>query len=53
MNIFTSQKIRNITVEAPFGITDVSNERQNDLRVKPIVERKIGFLLKFERYSSD
>ena len=38
-------KIRNNAEEAPFGIPGVRNEPNNDLRVKPIVENKIGFLL--------
>ena len=50
LNIFIAQKIGNDTIEAPFGILVMSNERQNKLRVKPIVEREIGFLLDFYRY---
>ena len=47
------QKIINNTVEAPFGKTSVSTEQKNDSRVKPIVESNIGFMLEFEKYSSD
>ena len=46
-------KIRNNTVEIPFFIPGASNERQSDLRGNPIVESEIGFLLEFDRYSSD
>ena len=53
LNIFPSQKIRNNIVEAPFGIPYSRTERQKELRVMPIVDSKIGFLLEFDRYSSD
>ena len=45
LNLFTVQKIINKTLEASFGILGVSTEPKNDLRVKPIFESKIGFLL--------
>ena len=38
LNLFPAQKIINNTEEAPFGILGASTERQNNLRVKPIVE---------------
>ena len=44
-DLFPDQKIRNNTVEASFGIPGVSTEPKNYLRVKPIVENDIGFLL--------
>ena len=44
-NLFTAQKIRNNTVEAPYVIPGVSSETENYLRVEPIVESEIGFLL--------
>ena len=52
LNIFPAQKIRNNTLEAPFGIPGVSTEPKNDLRVKPIVDIKIDFILEFKLYSS-
>ena len=38
-----STKIRNKTVEAPFCIPGARTERQNNLRVKKIVESKLCF----------
>ena len=52
-NIFPAQKIINNTVEASFVIPGTSIEPENDLRFKAIVEGEIGFLLEFDRYSSD
>ena len=49
----TKKKNRNKTVESPFVIPGVSNKQQINLRVKPIVESEIGFLLEFDRYSSN
>ena len=46
-------KIINKTVEVIFVIPGASNKRQSNLRVKPIYDSKIGFLLEFDRYSSD
>ena len=46
-------KIRNNIVEAPFGIPGVSTENDKILRIKPIVESDIGFLLEIYRYSCD
>ena len=37
-------KLRNNIEEAPFDIPGVSTEHDNNLRVKPIVEREILFL---------
>ena len=53
LNIFPAQKIINKTVEVPFVIPGASTEQKSDLRVKPIVEGKIGFLLEFDWYSID
>ena len=53
LNLFPAQKIINNTEEAPFGIRDVSTEWKNNLRFKPILEGKIGFLLGSNWYSSD
>ena len=50
---FSSTKITNKTVEVPFVIPGAIIEHQSDLRVKPIVDSEIGFLLEFEWYSSD
>ena len=50
LNIFTGQQISNTTVEVKFAIPGVSTERQSALRVKPIFESKIGFLLEFYQY---
>ena len=44
-------KIRNSTEEAPFGIPWASTGPNNYLRVNPIIEREIGFLLEIDRYS--
>ena len=44
---------RNNTEEAPFGIPGASTEPENDFRVKPIVESKIGFLFEIDRYYFD
>ena len=52
LNLFLAPKLRNKGVYAPFDITGVSNERKEHLRVKPIIERNIGFLLEFDQYSS-
>ena len=48
-----SKKIRNKEVETSFGIPCASTEPENDLRVKLIVDSNIGFLLEFNRYSSE
>ena len=53
MNLFPAHKIRNNTVEAPFGVPGAITEPNNELRVKLIVESEIGFLLEFNWYSSD
>ena len=53
LNIFPAQKIRNNTLEVPFGILGVSTEPGNYLRTKPIVESEIGFMLGFNRYSRE
>ena len=52
-HLFPAQKLRSNTEEALFGIPGAITETKNDLRVKPIVESNIGFLLKVERYSCD
>ena len=49
INKIINKKIKN-TEEAPFGIPGASTEHENDLRVKPIVERDF-FPLKTNRYS--
>ena len=49
LNLFSSQKIRNNRVEAPFEIPGASTERKKYLRVNMIAESKIGFLLEFDR----
>ena len=49
LNIFTTQKIGNKTVEVPFFIPGASTECQIDLRFKPIIYSKIGYLLEFYR----
>ena len=51
--LFTAQKIRNNIVESPFGKTGVRTLQKNDLRFEPIVEIHIGFLLEFDKYSSE
>ena len=48
-----STKIRIKTVDAPFAILVTRTERQSNLRLKVIIKIKIGFLLKFDWYSSD
>ena len=48
LNLFPEQKIRNKTVEVPFNILSAITKRQSNLRVKPIVESEIGFLLEFK-----
>ena len=48
----SSTKIRNNTLEVSFGIPGVRTEPENYLRVKPIVDKKIDFMLEFESYSS-
>ena len=53
LEYISSTKIRNNKEEAPFGILGEINEPENDLRVKPIVEIKIGFPLESDRYSCD
>ena len=53
LKIFPTQKIRNKTVEVIFAILGASIEHQSDLRVKQIVESKIGFLLESDHYLSD
>ena len=45
--------MRNKAEEAPFGIPSAITEPKNNLRVKPIVESEIGFMLKIDRYSCD
>ena len=45
-----STKIRNNTVEATFDILGTSTEPENDLKLKPIVKSKIGFMLEFNRH---
>ena len=52
LNLFPAQKIRNKTVEVPFAIPGAIIERQIKLRVQPIVESNIGFILEFDRNSS-
>ena len=49
----SSTKIRNKTEEAPFGISCVRTKAENYLRVKPIIESKIGFFLEMDWYSCD
>ena len=51
LTYISSTEIRNNTEQALFGIPDASTEHEKDLRVKPIVESKIGFLLEINRYS--
>ena len=51
--MFYSKKIRNNTVQSLFCIPGASAERQDDSRVKLILESKIGLLLEFNRYSSE
>ena len=51
LKFISSTNIINNTVEAPFGIPGARTEPKNDLRVKPIVESEIGFLLEINRYS--
>ena len=53
LNIFTAQKVRIKTVESPSLIPGASTEWESDLRVKPIVEIDIVFLLESGEYSSD
>ena len=53
IKFISSTKIRNNTVEAPFGIPGASTEPKNYLRVNTIVESEIGFLLGISRYSCD
>ena len=53
IKFFSGKKLINNTEEAPFGIPVVSTEPANVLRVKLIVEIKIGFMLEIERYSCD
>ena len=53
LEYISNTKTINNTVEAPFGIRDVSTEWKNNLRFKPILEGKIGFLLGSNWYSSD
>ena len=48
-----SIKTRNKTVEAPSVIPGASTEQQSDLRIKPIIERKMDLMLEFDRYSRD
>ena len=45
-----STKIRNNTIEVPFFIPGARTERKSNLRVNPINESKIGFLLEFDWY---
>ena len=52
-DLFPAQKIRNNIKEAPFGIPGASTEPENNLRVKTILEIKIGFLLEIDRYSCE
>ena len=49
LNLLSSQKIRNNTVEASFGILDESTELKNNLRFKQIVESEIIFPLEFDQ----
>ena len=43
----------NNTEESPFGKPVTITEPNNDLRVKPIVESDIGFLLGIDQYYCD
>ena len=45
---FPSKKYINKIVEVPFFIPGASTEQQSNLRVKPIIESEIGFLLIFD-----
>ena len=47
--MFPAKRIRKNSEYAPFFIPGASTETENDLRVKLIVERKIGFLLELIR----
>ena len=49
----SSTKDKNYTGEAPFVIPGASTEHENNLRVKPIVEIKIYFMLEIDRCSCD
>ena len=45
--------MRNKTVEVPFFIPDASTKHQIDLKVKPVIESQIVFLLELDWYSSE
>ena len=49
----SEKKIRDNKVEVPFIIQGEITERQSDLRINPIVESDIGFLLELGRHSSN
>ena len=53
IEFISSTKLRNNTIETPFGIPGDSTEHEIDLRVNPIVESKICFLLEIYQYSYD
>ena len=50
LEFISSTKLGNNTEDAPFGIMGESTETNNNLRVKPIVESDIGFLLEIDQY---
>ena len=52
LNIYP-EKNRDKTVEVPFVISGVTTKWKRSLRVEKIVESEIGFLLEFERNSSE
>ena len=53
LKFISRNKSRNNKEEAPFGILGASTEHKNNLRVNPIVERDICFLLKIDQYYYD
>ena len=50
LEFISTTKIKNSTEEAPFVIPGGSTETENDLRVNPIVESEIIFLLEIDQY---
>ena len=48
-----STKIRNNTLDVPFGIIYAITDPENHLRVNRIIENEIGFLLEIDHYSCD
>ena len=51
LKYISSTKLENNMEEVPFGIPGASTETKNDLRVKPIIESELSFLLEIYRYS--